>query len=102
MPLKPKELPGVNAHSGLPNAVGLPVAIIGTAGFIAAGSSAGALPAHSLGFVYLPALAGIALVSMVTARWGARLTHALPTALLRRLFAALLAALATKIAWELG
>jgi len=48
------------------------------------------LPAHSLGFVYLPALLGIALTSMFFARIGARLAHKLSPKLLKRLFAALL------------
>jgi len=48
------------------------------------------LPAHSLGFVYLPALLGIALTSMVFARFGARLAHRLSARLLKRLFAGLL------------
>ena len=48
------------------------------------------LPAHSLGFVYLPALLGIALTSMFFARFGARLAHKLSPRLLKRLFAALL------------
>jgi uncharacterized membrane protein YfcA len=48
------------------------------------------LPAHSLGFFYMPALLGIALTSMVFARFGARLAHNLSPRLLKRLFAALL------------
>jgi len=48
------------------------------------------LPEHSLGFVYLPALLGIALTSMVAARFGARLAHRLSPRLLKRLFAGLL------------
>jgi uncharacterized membrane protein YfcA len=40
--------------------------------------------------VYLPALLGIALTSMVFARLGARLAHRLSPRLLKRLFAALL------------
>lgn len=42
------------------------------------------------GYVYWPAFFGIALGSMVSAPLGARLAHALPTSLLKRLFAVLL------------
>ncbi len=48
------------------------------------------LPAHSLGYVYLPAMVGIAVTSMFFARFGARLAHKLSPRLLKRLFAALL------------
>ena len=48
------------------------------------------LPAHSLGFIYLPALLGIALTSMIFARFGARLAHKVSPRLLKRMFAALL------------
>ncbi len=50
------------------------------------------LPEWSLGFVYLPAVLGIALTSMFFARFGARLAHRLPPLLLKRLFALLLTA----------
>ncbi len=48
------------------------------------------LPEWSLGFVYLPALFGIALTSVFFARFGARLAHKLSPVLLKRLFALLL------------
>ena len=47
-------------------------------------------PAWSLGYVYVPAMVGIALTSMFFARFGARLAHRLPPRLLKRLFALLL------------
>jgi uncharacterized protein len=58
------------------------------------------LPANSLGFIYLPALAGIALASIITAPWGAALAHRLPTPILRRLFACLLLALGLNMLWK--
>ena len=48
------------------------------------------LPEWSAGFVYLPAMAGIAITSMFFARFGARLAHKLSPRLLKRLFALLL------------
>jgi uncharacterized membrane protein YfcA len=39
-------------------AIGFPIAVSGAAGYITSGWSAAGLPAHSLGFVYLPALIG--------------------------------------------
>lgn len=78
-------------------ALGLPVAVIGTIGFIASGWAAGGLPAGTLGFVFLPALAALVLASMLTAPLGARATHRLPVRTLKRIFALLLYALALKM-----
>ncbi len=67
----------------------LPVALSGALGYGLAGQSA-ALPALSTGYLYWPAVAVIALASMLTAPLGARLAHRLPVLQLRRLFAVLL------------
>ncbi|MNG01228.1 Sulfite exporter TauE/SafE [compost metagenome] len=72
------------------SACGLPIAVVSALSFMILGWHDPLLPAHSLGFVYLPALLGIALTSMVFARFGARLAHRLSPRLLKRLFAALL------------
>ncbi|TWI52274.1 hypothetical protein IQ22_03417 [Pseudomonas duriflava] len=71
-------------------ACGLPIAIFGALSFIFVGWHEDSLPEWSLGFVYLPALAGIALTSMIFARFGAVLAHKLSPRLLKRLFALLL------------
>ena len=72
------------------SACGLPIALVSALSFMILGWHDARLPAHSLGFIYLPALLGIALTSMVFARFGARLAHRLSAKLLKRLFAALL------------
>lgn len=69
------------------SACALPIAIAGTAGFMAIGWSRPQLPADSLGYVYLPALFGIVVASVVFAPLGAELAHRLPAASLRRFFA---------------
>jgi uncharacterized membrane protein YfcA len=71
-------------------ACGLPIALAGAAGFVAAGWSHAELPAYSSGFVYWPAFAGIVTTSMLFAGVGAKLAHTLPTTTLKRLFAAFL------------
>ncbi|HET9577284.1 MAG TPA: sulfite exporter TauE/SafE family protein [Usitatibacter sp.] len=78
-------------------ALAFPIAIAGTLGYVAAGREA-ALPSWSLGFVYLPAAAAISAMSVITARWGARLAHRLHGSTLRRIFAVLLVGMATKMA----
>lgn len=85
---------------GTSAAIGFPVAIGGTTGYVSTGANIDYLPAYSLGFVYLPALFWIALASSFTAPLGAKATHHMKTGLLRKLFALLLLALATKMLWK--
>jgi uncharacterized membrane protein YfcA len=80
-------------------ALGLPVAVMGTLGYVVGGSQVAGLPPLSLGFVYGPALLGLVAGSVLTAPAGARAAHRLPVDLLRRIFACLLYALATKMLW---
>ena len=85
---------------GTSAAIGFPVAVGGTIGYVLTGVSAHDLPAHSLGFVYLPALLWVALASTITAPLGAKTTHHLKVGLLRKLFALLLLVLATKLLFK--
>jgi uncharacterized membrane protein YfcA len=78
-------------------ACGLPIAIAGTAGYLLAGFNESGLPPGSSGYIYWPAVIAIAATSIFAAPLGARLTHTLPVALLRRLFAALLALMALRL-----
>ncbi|MDD5276568.1 MAG: sulfite exporter TauE/SafE family protein [Methylovulum sp.] len=82
------------------SACGLPIAIIGTASYAILGWDAVQLPQWSLGFVYLPAFAGVALTSICTAPVGARLAHKLPAAKLKRYFSLLLFIMAARLWWH--
>lgn len=75
-------------------AIGFPVALASTAGYVIGGWSQPATLPGSLGFLYLPALALIALASVLTAPLGARAAHALNVRQLRRIFAMMLYVLA--------
>ena len=77
--------------------VGFPIALAGTVGFIVGGWGSPVLPAWSLGYVYLPALAGITVASVLFAPLGAMAAHKLPTKILKRIFAVLLFVFATKM-----
>jgi uncharacterized membrane protein YfcA len=81
-------------------ALGLPVAVAATIGFIVAGMRQQGLPAYSLGFVYLPALLAIVASSVVAAPLGARAAHRWPVARLRKAFAIFLYALAAYMLWK--
>lgn len=77
-------------------AAGLPIALAGVLGFLITGWSR-ALPPGSLGYVYLPALGGIVAASIPFAPLGARLAHALPGGVLRRVFAVFLAVVGARM-----
>lgn len=79
-------------------AMGFPLALAGTAGYVASGWTVPGLPPWSVGFVYLPAFVGISITSMLVAPWGARLAHRLKGATLRRIFALFLLAMGVKVA----
>jgi uncharacterized membrane protein YfcA len=72
------------------SACGLPIAAASALSFLLIGWHNPQLPEWTLGFIYLPAVAGIAFTSMFFARFGARLAHKLSPRLLKRLFALLL------------
>lgn len=82
---------------GTSAAVGFPIALAGTVGYIANGLGKNPLPDYSIGFVYLPALLGVILASTLIAPFGARLAHRTPVAALRKIFALILYAFATKM-----
>jgi uncharacterized protein len=75
-------------------ALGFPIALSGTLSNIYYGWSEPGLPPHSLGFVYLPALAVIVAASVIMAPLGARMAHRMDVAALKRVFAVVLFALA--------
>lgn len=87
----------VNHAIGTSAAVGVPIAVGGSIGYIWNGIHASGLPAASLGFIYLPALLFVMAASILTAPLGARLAHRLPVDLLKRWFGVLLVALAAKM-----
>src|SRR5690606_15245957 len=83
---------------GTSAALGMPLSLAGTAGFIFAGAASDAVPvAGSLGFVYLPAVAMISLASICTAPLGAAAAHALPALAVKRVFAVLQIALSIQM-----
>lgn len=86
---------------GTSAALGLPIAIAGTIGFIATGLGKDHLPPFSVGYVYLPALIGIVIGTLVTVPWGAKMAHTLPVPRLKKIFAVILFILATRMLWTL-
>jgi uncharacterized membrane protein YfcA len=81
-------------------ALGFPIALANTVGYVVSGASLPDLPPHSLGYVWLPALAVIASCSVFTAPLGAKLAHRLPVAKLKKVFALILYVLAGYMLWK--
>ena len=82
-------------------AIGFPLGAVSAVGFIIAGLDESGLPPYNVGYVNLPAFGGIVAASVVFAPLGAKLAHALPDKLLKRIFAAFLLALAARMAYDL-
>ena len=83
-------------------ALGLPIAAAGTVGFIVTGLRQTGLPAHSLGYVYLPALLCIAAASMLFAPTGAKLAHRWPVKKLKYAFGCMLFGVAAFMIWKVA
>ncbi|KON81185.1 sulfite exporter TauE/SafE family protein [Azoarcus sp. PA01] len=89
----------VKVHNaiGTSAAIGLPIALAGTVGYLVNGWDGTGMPEYSLGFIYLPALLLVSSVSMFTAPVGAKLAHQLPVATLKKVFAGVLILLCAKM-----
>jgi uncharacterized membrane protein YfcA len=79
---------------GTSAALGFPIALAGTLGYIWAGQGLPQMPPGSVGYLYLPGLVVIAAASMLMAPVGARTAHRMDIQPLRKLFALVLYALA--------
>jgi uncharacterized membrane protein YfcA len=72
---------------GTSAALGFPIALAGTLGYIWAGQDLPPMPAGSIGYLYLPGLIVIALASMSSAPLGARTAHRMDIRPLKKVFA---------------
>jgi uncharacterized membrane protein YfcA len=75
-------------------ALGFPIALANTVGYVWSGMSQADLPPLMIGFIYWPALLVLVMFSVFTAPMGARAAHKLPVNTLKRIFALLLFGLA--------
>ena len=82
---------------GCASACGIVIALFGSIGYISSGSALFELKDGFAGFVYLPALFGIVSTSWFMAPVGAKATHSLPVATIKKIFAALLLVMAVNM-----
>ena len=89
---------GLRRSIGTAAALGIPVGVVATAVYVTLGSRhAATLPPYSLGYIYLPALAGCALGSLWTTIHGANLAKRMKVRELKIAFAAILLVAAAKM-----
>lgn len=79
---------------GTSSALGFPIALAGTLGYVWAGIDMPQMPAGSVGYIYLPALVIISIASMAMAPLGARTAHRMDIRPLKKVFATVLYGLA--------
>lgn len=82
------------------SALGFPIALANTLGYIVAGWNLPPALPGTLGYVMVPALVVIAAASVFTAPLGARTAHAMDVGQLKRVFAFLLYGLASYMAYK--
>ncbi|MCD4486104.1 sulfite exporter TauE/SafE family protein [Chromobacterium vaccinii] len=82
-------------------ALGWPIAVSGAVGYLYSGWGAAGLPPGAMGFVYLPAMLALMLMTVLLAPVGAKAAHRLPVPKLKKAFAVLMAAMASEMLYSL-
>ena len=75
---------------GTSAACGIPIAVFGALGYIISGINNALLPPLTLGYIYLPALLGISLTSVIAAKYGAHIAHHVSEKILKRMMASMM------------
>lgn len=83
-------------------ALGFPIALANVTGYILSGQNVVDRPAYSFGYVWLLGFVVVAVCSVLTAPWGARMAHALPVGKLKRVFAGVLFVMASYMLYTGG
>ncbi len=86
---------------GTSSAVGFPIAVAGTFGYILGGLNLQDLPFGNIGYVNILAFVCISFASFLTAPFGVKLSHKLPIKVLKRVFAIFLVFVATNMLLKL-
>lgn len=79
------------------SAIGFPIAVAGTIGFIVTGWAVPERPVMSIGYVNLPAFISIVVASVLSAPLGAWIAHRIAPVILKRVFAGFLVILGTRM-----
>jgi uncharacterized membrane protein YfcA len=82
---------------GTSAAIGLPISLAGTLGYVINGWSQISTDSLTLGFIYLPGVIMISAVSSICAPFGVSMAHRLPVLRLKKIFSVLLILLSIKM-----
>lgn len=82
---------------GTSAAVGFPIALAGTVGYILSGWESGDMATLTIGHVYLPAVLCVSLVSFFTAPLGVGIAYRLPVGVLKKIFGLLVFSLSVRM-----
>ncbi|MDR2926404.1 MAG: sulfite exporter TauE/SafE family protein [Azoarcus sp.] len=82
---------------GTSAAIGFPIALAGTIGYLVNGWSNTGMPPYTLGYIHLPALVLAGGASILMAPIGASCAHRMPVDILRKIFAGILILLALEM-----
>jgi len=82
---------------GTSAAIGFPIAITGTIGYMINGWTTTLDSPYTYGFIYIPAFLAISIASAISAPYGARCSNSLPEAKLKKVFAIVCLALSIKM-----
>ncbi|MBF0263625.1 MAG: sulfite exporter TauE/SafE family protein [Gammaproteobacteria bacterium] len=99
--IKPRPVPIKNSIA-VSSALGLPIAIFSTMGFIAQQTFDETLTpfTHSIGYIYLPAFISISIFAFISAKLGVYLSHKLDKIILLRFFSLLLMFQTAKLIYD--
>jgi uncharacterized membrane protein YfcA len=82
---------------GTSAAIGFPIAITGTIGYMINGWETTMDKPYTFGFIYIPAFLAISIASAISAPYGARCSHSMPEANLKKIFAIICMVLSIKM-----
>lgn len=82
---------------GTSAAIGFPISIAGTVGYMVSGWSKTLDVPYTFGFIYIPAFLAISITSAIAAPFGVRYAHSMPDAKLKKIFAIISLALSIKM-----
>lgn len=87
---------------GTSAALGFPIALANTIGYVWSGMSVADLPDGMIGYIYWPALLVLVFFSVIFAPIGAKVAHRLPVPTLKKVFAGLLFGLSAYMLYKAG
>jgi uncharacterized membrane protein YfcA len=87
----------IKSAIGTSAAIGLPIAITGTFGYMLNGWTTTLDKSYTFGFIYIPAFLALSIASAISAPYGARCSHKMPEAKPKKIFAVVCLVLSIKM-----